>query len=100
LALNCFCENIQNQKFHKSKKLMSKPGWKSHPKQGKKKKKRVKSETKGSFWNQELDNTNLGVKDGNELLMEKVCKKPRFWSSLQLPFARRTIIADSTLAST
>jgi hypothetical protein len=99
LTLNFFCENIQNQKVYKSKKLMSKPGQKSHPRKTKKKEE-LKSETGGLFRNQELDNNNLDVKDGNELLMEKVCKKPRFWSSLQLPFARRTVIDHSALALT
>jgi biotin carboxyl carrier protein len=94
-------KNLQIQKTNvKTRSEVPSKTTTTQPQKKKKTPKEVKSEIEGSFWNQELDNTNLDVKDGNELLMEKVCKKPRFWSSLQLPFARRTIIVDSTLAST
>jgi hypothetical protein len=60
---------------------MSKPGWKSHPKQGKKggkRKKELKVRPKVPFEIKNLTTLILVLRMGNEFLMEKVCKKPRF----------------------
>jgi hypothetical protein len=43
---------------------------------------------------------NLDVKEMDEFLVERICKKFKYWSTLQLPLAIRAMVVNYVLAFT
>jgi hypothetical protein len=41
---------------------------------------------------------NLDVKEMDEFLVEKICKKLKYWSTLQLPLSIRAMVVNYVLA--